>query len=192
MWPWEHAAVGYLLYSLCRRGTARRPPSDATAAAVLFGTQLPDLVDKPLAWGLGVVPSGYAFAHSVFVAVPVVGIVLLISSVRGRRDVGIAFGVGYLTHLPADALYPALLGGEITWGILFWPVLSHGSYVQPGVFTRTNELFADFVSLLLSGSGTPYLIGELTLVGITLIVWIADGMPVLRSLSKTVGAVVPS
>ena len=48
MWPWEHLAIGYLAYSLLGRLAWRRPPTVGTAITVAFGTQFPDLVDKPL------------------------------------------------------------------------------------------------------------------------------------------------
>ena len=48
MWPWEHLTIGYLAYSLLSRLAWRRPPTVGTAITVAFGTQFPDLVDKPL------------------------------------------------------------------------------------------------------------------------------------------------
>ena len=53
MWPWGHLGVAYLLYSLYSRGRFRRPPRPEPTLAVVFGSQFADLVDKPLAWGLG-------------------------------------------------------------------------------------------------------------------------------------------
>ena len=81
MWPWEHAAVGYLLLSLGSRASGRGPPSTPAVLALLFGTQLPDLVDKPLSWEFDLFPSGYAVGHSALVAVPVGLLVLAL----GRR-----------------------------------------------------------------------------------------------------------
>lgn len=71
MMPWGHAAFGYALYSLGHRAWTRAPPSGKAVLAALFGTQLPDLVDKPLSWGLHLFPQGYSVAHSVFVAIPI-------------------------------------------------------------------------------------------------------------------------
>jgi hypothetical protein len=61
MWPWEHLAVGYLLYSVSCVLWGRYP-TRIGVAALAFGTQFPDLVDKPLGWWLGVLPSGQSFA----------------------------------------------------------------------------------------------------------------------------------
>lgn len=57
MWPWEHAAVGYLLCSAAL--AARRTVlNDIPVIALGVATLLPDLIDKPLALWLGVFPEG--------------------------------------------------------------------------------------------------------------------------------------
>jgi len=88
MWPWGHAAVGYLAYSLGYRASDRR----LTGAAVIalgVGTQFPDLIDKPLGWTFGVLPGGRTLAHSLL-TVAVVAVVLAIPlgvvSARRRRE----------------------------------------------------------------------------------------------------------
>ena len=48
MWPWEHLAISYLAYSLLGRLAWRRPRPLREPPSVTFGTQFPDLVDKPL------------------------------------------------------------------------------------------------------------------------------------------------
>ena len=58
MWPWGHLALGYLLHSPLARARFGRPPTDRATLLLVIGTQLPDLVDKPLAWWLGVLPAG--------------------------------------------------------------------------------------------------------------------------------------
>lgn len=85
MWPWGHLAVGYLLYSAAVRLRTGRPPRAAAVVLLLAGTQLPDVVDKPLAWVYHVVPQGYAVGHSVFVAVPV-GLVAALGGIAYGRS----------------------------------------------------------------------------------------------------------
>ena len=63
MWPWDHLAFGYVWYTLASRGWDGRPPSNAAAIALAVGTQFPDLVDKPLAWWLDVLPAGRSLGH---------------------------------------------------------------------------------------------------------------------------------
>ena len=64
MWPWGHLVFGYLLYLLVRPRAWRN--GDRFAVIVLMiGTQVPDIVDKPLAWWFGVLPSGVVSGVSV-------------------------------------------------------------------------------------------------------------------------------
>ena len=49
MWPWGHLAAGYPVYTAYTRLHTGDPPADVPALVALLGTQLPDLVDKPLA-----------------------------------------------------------------------------------------------------------------------------------------------
>lgn len=113
MFPWEHAAVGYILVSLWARVTGRRLDGWA-ALAVLVGTQFPDLVDKPLAWSFGVLPSGISMAHSILVSVPVSIVVVAVARRYGAATVGVAFALGYLSHIPADLLFNGFSSGTTT------------------------------------------------------------------------------
>jgi hypothetical protein len=75
MWPWGHLALGYLLYSPFARARFGRPPTDRATLLLAFGTQLPDLVDKPLAWRLDVLPAGRTLGHSLLSVVAVSALV---------------------------------------------------------------------------------------------------------------------
>jgi hypothetical protein len=57
-------AVGYLAYSLGRRGPCDRPPVSAGVVALLVGTQAPDLIDEPLVMWLRLLSSGRRLGHS--------------------------------------------------------------------------------------------------------------------------------
>jgi hypothetical protein len=102
MWPWEHLAVGYLLYSASVRLRTGSGPGDGPALALALSTQFPDLVDKPLAWSLGVLPDGTTVAHSVFVAVPAVVVVAALERGRAGGRYAPAIGIGYLSGLLAE------------------------------------------------------------------------------------------
>lgn len=191
MWPWEHAAVGYIVYSLLQRTTTRTPPSDAAAFAVVFGTQFPDLVDKPLAWWLGVLPAGRSLAHSVLFAFPFLTVVILLAAVAGRLDVGGAFAFGYLTHLPTDVIYPVLVGEDPAVGFLLYPLVEREPYAGPPLLGRVNDLAGEFAAFLATPRGTAYLLGELALIALALALWAVDGMPVLRAFGRRVRKVIP-
>ncbi len=109
MWPLGHAAVGYLLYTLATRARFDRPPTALALCALLVGTQFPDLVDKPLAWYVGVLPTGRTLAHSLLVLIPVSLVVLALARRYDRTELGFAFVLGALSHAVVDVI-PALWG----------------------------------------------------------------------------------
>lgn len=190
MWPWEHLAVGYLCYALLAHARGRRV-TEAAALAVAFGTQFPDLVDKPLSWSLNLLPAGI-FAHSLLVAVPVAALAVLIARGRGRTDAGLGFAVGYLSHLPADAFPPVLFGEAPSWWMLFWPVTARpgsapvsdpilGPGAGAGILSNVEYYFGDYLTALLGPRAWLYVGAELLLVGAAVAVWWRDGRPGLAT-----------
>lgn len=172
MWPWGHLAVGYLLYSALARWRFDRPPGEAAALAVLFGTQFPDLIDKPLAWTVGLIPSGRSLAHSLLTASVVCALVWMYARHRGYPLFGVAFAVGYISHLFADALAP-LAGGQYAYvAYLGWPVLAQPSY----------DTSAGFVGHLADITISPLLLFGVALIVLALSVWLRDGHPGLSVL----------
>jgi hypothetical protein len=186
MWPWEHLAFGYVLYAIYIRlrgllapGDSYVPPSDRVAVGLAVGTQFPDLVDKPLAWVFGLLPSGVSLAHSVFVALPVVILLTVSDRWWGLDGVGIAFGMGYLSHLAGDLLYPLAVEGGISITYLMWPVVPKSSDLGP--FIDDVELFwAAFVQFLATPRGQLYLLFELVFLAVALALWLWDGTPGVR------------
>ncbi|MCQ4334748.1 metal-dependent hydrolase [Natronomonas sp. F2-12] len=122
--PGGHAAVGYLLYTALCRFRTESIPDGAAVLALAVGTQFADLLDKPLAWYLGVLPSGRSLGHSVFATALLLVIVHRVATHYRRRELSIAFAVGHLLHLAGDAVYPLLDGdlGELQF--LLWPAVS--------------------------------------------------------------------
>jgi hypothetical protein len=176
MWPWEHLAVGYVVCSCYFRLRGCRPDA-AAALAVAFGTQFPDLVDKPLAWVFGLLPGGVSLAHSVLVAPVVAGVVVLAARRRARGPAGEAFALGYLSHLPADLLYPLLVGGSPVPRAFLWPLV-----VVPddpsGSLLATVLAFADrSLAVVTAPGGARYVVFEALLLVAALALWTADGTP---------------
>lgn len=122
MLPWTHAAFGYGLLLVLTFVLSRRI-SRAELVAVLVGTQFADVVDKPLAWWFGVVPSGRSLAHSLLVAVPLSALVLAVTWHRSHPEVGTAFGLGYASHLVGDTAVAFYYWRPEEFTFLLWPLL---------------------------------------------------------------------
>jgi len=189
MWPWEHLAVGYLCYAAyARRRWRVAPAADATFALAL-ATQLPDLIDKPLAWGLGVLPSGRSLAHSLLVAAPLTALAVALAARFGRRRVGVAFALAYASHLAGDVAYPLLTDGALRAGFLLWPLVPAPADPSGGValLAHVRALLGDFRAFLDTPLGVAYLLFEVGLLGWALARWVGDGAPgfgALRSLVR--------
>ncbi len=180
MWPWEHALFAYIFYSLYVRARHRETPDDWPVVALVGGSLFPDLIDKPLAWQFDVFESGYAVAHSVFVAVPIVGLIYVITGRTGHRRSGIAFGIGYLLHLVGDVLPRTVARGELYLDPITWPYGNprpdHHESLLTGFIDNLWEYLAHFATLDI----TPVVALQLGVVFIGTILWIIDGFPGLR------------
>jgi hypothetical protein len=172
MLPWGHAAVGYLAYvALGRlRAGGARTPAAAPVVALGVGTQLPDLIDKPLGWYLELLPSGRSLGHSLLVAAVLVGGTYWLACRYDRREVAIAFGLGHLLHIAGDAVLPVLSAEWATLSFLLWPVLP-----QPGG-DLDMTILETLVALTLSPMGAV----ETGLFAATTVLWLRHGAPGLR------------
>lgn len=152
MFPWTHAAFGYVLLVLLVFAMGRRV-SRAELVAVVVGTQLPDLVDKPLAWGFAALPSGRSLAHSLLLAVPLVAAVVAVAWSRRHVEAGVAFGLGYLSHLIGDTYVAVYYWRTEEFTFLLWPVLPPYPYDE----------FVDVATLLAGIEPSPALLGAAVL-----------------------------
>ncbi len=177
MWPWGHLAVGYLLYSALGHFHAGRSPSGAAALFVAFGTQFPDVVDKPLAWGLGVLPHGRVGAHSLPIVAVVLALAYAYARYRGRSDLAVAFGVGYLTHPFADAFLALSQSRTEYVTYLLWPLTDLVPYDTDGTVLTSLGGF----------ELTVYGVAQLGLVLIAYGVWAADGRPGRETFRRVLG-----
>ncbi|WP_255170223.1 metal-dependent hydrolase [Natrononativus amylolyticus] len=183
MWPWEHAVVGYLAYSLFCHLYYRESPGGLEALVVVFASVLPDLIDKPLAWEFGVFESGYALGHSVFFAVPLALLVGTGARLLGRPRVGVAFGVGYLLHLPADVLPAYAEAGHLPLERVLWPVAPvQADERRVGFTDRFAAMVGEYWHELLAGDPSTYMWAQLGLLLAATLLWLYDGAPVAREL----------
>lgn len=161
MWPWTHAAVGYLLY-IGYAHWRSAPRRGLPVIAAVVATQIPDLIDKPLSWTVAVLPAGRSLGHSALFGVVLAGLCWYIVAVRaGRRDVAVGGIAGYGSHLLGDGAL-AIINmewAELTY--LAWPVLSPPAYETPQSFVAHFRAF-EF--------STPTLVG-FAITAVALLVW---------------------
>ncbi|QLD88757.1 metal-dependent hydrolase [Natronomonas salina] len=172
MLPWGHLAVGYLVFTFFTDVRYQTPQTFGTLVAVAVGTQLPDLIDKPFAWYLHVLPNGRSFSHSIFVSVLLVGLVYVVARRYDRPLVGAAFGCGYLTHLGGDALYPLLRGEWAELVFLLWPAATF----------PYDDADYTILQMLVDGALTPTGVFEAGLLVLAVAVWVHLEMPGLQPL----------
>lgn len=124
MEPTNHVLVALLpvvAYSALRY---RRLPSGSIVLVAVFAGLFADLVDKPLAWTFGIIPSGRMVAHSIVVSIPLVITVLLIAYRTDRLPHGVVFSWGHLSHIAGD-FYPVVSRGAdyYYYPNMFWPLM---------------------------------------------------------------------
>lgn len=174
MWPWGHLAVAYLCYVAWTWTERSRKQDGLAIVAVGIGSQFPDLVDKPLAWTFAVLPSGRSLAHSLFTATIIIWVVVWASRRVNRRYAGIAFGIGYLSHVFSD-LGPDVISGllvgdfsQLQWTTyLVWPLLGTPPY--------SND--ASFLAHFAAFRVDPYVSAQFLLLGFAAVVWYGSGSP---------------
>ncbi len=190
MWPWEHAAVAYLVYSLFSHLYYRESPGALAAFTVVFASVLPDLIDKPLAYQFGVFDTGYALGHSIFFAVPLAVFLGVVTHWIGRARIGLAFGVGYLLHPLGDSV-PHYFRGTERFEVLLWPITEAvGTGNADGLIDLTLTNFVEYWGTLTASDPPTYLLVQTGVFAFTGLLWLYDGAPVLReSLVTTYGAV---
>jgi len=183
MWPWGHLAVGYFLYSPFARARFGRPPTDRATLWLAVGTQLPDLVDKPLAWRLGVLPAARTLGHSLLTITVVSMLVYAYFERRDRAHVALAFGVGYVTHPLVDGLFPLLNGQYQYAAYLLWPLFGLSGLPAYDIGSLAGIVLVEPLELLLGGAEPiDFDIAVSGLLEITVVVlagrmWHHDGVP---------------
>lgn len=177
MWPWGHLAFGYLLYSPAVHLLRRRAPTHAGVLALALGTQLPDLVDKPLAWVFHVTPTGYSVAHSAFVAVPLGLALVALAASRGRPAVGAALSVGWWSHLAGDVLFGLALRNPYAFDRVLWPLVTLPAPTTRPTIERILYYLSNWTEFLAATDGLliPVLyVGAFVVAGL---LWLADRAP---------------
>lgn len=189
MLPWGHLAFGYLVYTVGTRLRHRRAPAGAPTVVLAFGTQFPDLIDKPLNWWFGVL-DGRGIAHSLLTTALVCGLLFAVARRYGRRDLAAAFTVGVLTHLLGDSWGALLSGNYGRASFLLWPLLPAPTYPKDSLVDHLRQWAVYFRSL--SDISPAALLGsrfgvQLLLFAVLIGVWAFDGFPGLGTVWRALG-----
>lgn len=158
MYPASHfllAAIPLTAYTVVRW---RRLPSGPTVLLLLVATQLPDVIDKPLAWTFAILPSGRMLAHSLVVSLPVLTVVVLLAARQGYGRYAMVFSAGYLSHIVGD-FYPIVRFGTDYYFFpnLFWPLLAANPDRTPSFAAHSpDSLFSLVVPLVIFGLAVSY------------------------------------
>lgn len=168
MLPPVHPGIAYLLYALYTRVVDDDPPTGLVTLALLLGAVLPDLVDLPLYY-LGGAPSTRTVGHSLFVGIGLSALVGIISRRSTINNyVGVAFAVGYFSHLLADAVWPLVLRIPEELRYLGWPL------TQQPVYDGIKPL------VTVGGTTVTTVWVELALLMAAIVLWWRDGQPGLQ------------
>ena len=180
MWPWEHFAVAYVVCSLLVRVLGRGPLTTRTAIAVTAGALLPDLVDKPLAWTLGITENGYGIAHSVFVA-PLLWLAVAAATVRRGAETRLAaglFALAYAIHLATDVYDPTRPDRGLVVRVVLWPIASPPSADHGGFLDHVTVYLLRYVHQFVAGGLTGPVLLQIALAVAVGVLWLADGAPI--------------
>ena len=114
----DNPAVRLTHGSICKSFRTRRLPSLEIGAVAFVGSQFPDLIDKPLALQLQLIPTGRVFMHSLPFAIPVWLLVFAYGWKTERPRGAAAFVIAHASHLVADNYVPLALGripNDLLW-----------------------------------------------------------------------------
>jgi len=164
--PIGHVLVAYLVWTGYSHLRYRRSPTTPEVWLVGVGSQLPDIVDKPLAWWLGVLPSGRSLGHSLLTAAVLV-LVLRRVVPSERRSLVAPLAVSLVGHDLVDAIAPISRGEFGYLAYLLWPIVDLPAYDPP------PPLLSAIGESLLRGISGP----DVLVIAAVVVVWIADGYP---------------
>jgi len=125
---------------------------------LLVATQLPDVIDKPLAWTFAILPSGRMLAHSLVVSLPILSVLVLLAARRGYGRHAVVFSAGYLSHIAGD-FYPIVRLGTDYYFFpnLFWPLLAaHPDRTPSFAAHAPDSLLSLVVPLVVFGLAVSY------------------------------------
>lgn len=184
MWPWHHLAVAYVLYSLFTHLILDRSPTGPETAAVVLGSQLPDLIDKPLTWIIGATSTSYALGHSIFFAPIACLVVYAVTARRSGRTLAGAFSLAYYSHLVTDVFDPTRTDRGLWLRAVLWPIESRPPSDPGGFLDHVVAYLFRYAFQLLTDGLTPQIILQLVLIVALVVLWLFDGAPIAADIRR--------
>jgi membrane-bound metal-dependent hydrolase YbcI (DUF457 family) len=133
VFPLGHLSVGllsYLAFLQIRRFRGRAVVlSPRSLATLSVATQVPDLIDKPLAH-VGLLASGRSLGHSLLFALVVVALAWPVARRIDWTELPVVLGVGVVSHALTDAYQPLSAGDWAAARFLLYPLTS--PVIYPG------------------------------------------------------------
>lgn len=123
MFPAEHLIVALIPTCMIIIGINRELPEPSVIGAVFLGSQFPDLIDKPLAFQFGAIPTGRVFIHSLPIALPFLIAVVMFGQRTNRLPLALVFSFALLTHLITDTHHLLIAPNPSLSPDLFWPLV---------------------------------------------------------------------
>ena len=183
MWPWGHLAIGYFLYTGYRWIRFREPPTGWPILALALGTQFPDLVDKRLAYWVGILPEGRSLLHSYLLVGPLGAATVALARRNGVGVAGTAFVIGLLSHPITDGLAAIQAREFDQLSYLVWPVLPAPDYIAQDFGYHWVALLEGVDGVSLAQPSTlisdPFIV-QLWLGCLLVLLWGSHGMPPLQ------------
>lgn len=183
MLPWGHLAVGYLVYSLGGRLWNQRAPDGVPTLVLIFGTQFPDLLDKPLNWWFSIL-DGRGIGHSLLTMTLLCGLLVSVARVYNRRELATAFTIGVYTHLLGDSWRALLSGRYADVSFLLWPLFPAPTYPKDS-FADHFDVWILYLQVLIDSPPRVLLTGPvahyIAVFGLITGLWAFDGFPGLKT-----------
>jgi len=175
VWPWGHLAFAYLLHSVYVHLRYWRRPLWPGVVLVAVGSQMPDLIDKPLAWTVNILPNGRSLGHSLLFGTIIV--IVAVALLRRYDLEGWPFALGYYSHLLGDSIRDLLSGEFHDLAFLLWPFVELESEGGPPV---------GIIQYLLDAQLEGSVLLELSLAGVVFVWWLLDGAPGVEPLWRLI------
>jgi hypothetical protein len=120
---------------------------------------------------------GYAVAHSAYVALPVGLAVVALARYRTRTSVGVAFTLGWWSHLAGDVLLGVVLGNPYALDRVRWPLATLPADGGRPLLDRVGHFLVNWVEILVASDAIWLTAVYVCALGAAWVLWLVDRAP---------------